>query len=230
MGSTDTQYVKRLYDVSANLTSTKKSINDNKNSVAITNVTDSYKNMQNDIRLTTDNSLGNNDLTVVLSEFNRWTDSSLATTYQRSCTAGTRDNWNQIRDQCPSDYTYLPAGGSSSSKSCLALSEWSDSQVSSRYGATGCTGGNSDFTSVSQASLAYFQGLKAYIQANTDLLNRLIVENEGLNSQFVNMGNNLIATLNNIEDIIQPLINIFNDSLGTSGFANIVNCSKINFI
>jgi hypothetical protein len=189
-----------------------------------------YKNMQSDIRLTSDSSNGNNDINIILSEFNKWSDSSLATTYQKSCSAATKDNWVQNNTQCASDYTYLAAGGSSSSKSCLALIDWSDSQVSSRYGATGCTGGNTDFTSVSQAALAYFQNLKAFIASNTDLLNKLISENDNLNSQFISMASNLLTTLNNIDGIIQPLITIFNDSLGNSGFASIVNCSNILLI
>jgi hypothetical protein len=227
MGSTGTQYVKQLYDASANLTSTRDAIIANKNSTTIAAATAQYKNMQNDIRLTTDASYGNNDITQIFSEFNKWTDSSLPTTYQKSCSAPTKDNWSQSKDQCPSDYTYLAAGGSSSSKSCVSLNEWSNSQVSSRYTGAGCSAGNSDFTSVSQAALSYFQNLNTYIAANTALINKLLTENDNLNSQFVSMANNLLTTLTNINAIIQPLVTIFNDSLGTNGFGSIVNCSKI---
>ena len=228
MNGTGTEYINTLYESSAKLIEIKKAFEANKNSEAVNITTNTYKSMQNNIKLTTDLTFGNNDISTIFSEFNKWTDSSQSSTYQKGCSNFFKDAWVQIDNQCPSGYSALSSGGTSTSNSCLSLSTWSEANTNSRYSTAGCSVSNPDFNSISSAAVAYYKALNQYSAANTLLLNNLINENDKLNTQFVSLAQRLITTLDNIDGIIQPLVNIFNDSLGTNGFFSIVNCSKIN--
>jgi hypothetical protein len=87
----DTKYVKQLYDASVQLVDAKAQITANSNSIAIKQLNDLFTKMTDDISITTDfNTLKDNDINMMLSEWRGWTDTSV-NKYQTSCATGTKD-------------------------------------------------------------------------------------------------------------------------------------------
>ncbi len=231
--NTDTgnsQYLDKLYNVSYTLVDTKSQIVANRNSIAITNINSKLDEAKKNLILTTDTSYNNDAIINQFLQWNAYTDASVTGTYQRSCSSNTKDYWVPDQSVCPSSYTYVASGGSNvGSSSCLVLSEWSDTQVTSRYSATpaGCGAtGSSDFTTVSNAARSYFSAMTTYSSDNSILINEIKADNANINSSFTSMADKLLDLLTKVEGIINPLVNIFKTFVGNSGLFQIINCCK----
>jgi hypothetical protein len=216
-----------LYQISYNLTQTKKTIQANANSTAIQNLNTQYNNMINDITLTTDTSLGDNSLASITTELRGWSDSN-ANKYQKGCTPAAMDAYSQTTTGCPTGYTSVANGaGALGTQDCLLYKDFTNSgTVSSRYSSmTGCqNSGSNDFSSVAQAVSAYVNALNTYITDNQKLITELINNNSNLNTEFVKMANKLSVSLDNVSGVINPLVTEFQSILGSNGLFQLVNC------
>jgi hypothetical protein len=228
--SGNSDYLNKLYNVSNILIDTKNQIISNKNSIAITSVNSQLDTAKKNIILTTDTSLNSDALINQFLEWNAYTDSSTSGTYQKGCSSNIKDFWVSDKSTCPASYTYVPVGGSGAgSASCLVLSEWSSSQVSSRYTTVpaGCAAtGSSDFARVSNAANTYFNSMSAYSSDNSKLIDEIKNEHVTINSSFTSMAEKLLDLLTKVEGIITPLVNIFKKFVGDSGLFSILNCCK----
>ena len=146
--------------------------------------------MINNITLTTDLILRNNDVNAMLKEWQKYTDSTVNDTYQSTCSSKTKDFWSQNKEKCLG-YTYTPSTESSAgTTSCLVFyNDWNNPQVAKRYTSAlaGCTQPNSDFISFADAAVAYHNAMNKYVSYNTDLLNQLIENIKSLDSSFAKM-------------------------------------------
>lgn len=226
--TSSSQYLDKLYNVSFVLTDTKTQINSNRNSIAVTSINSLLDDAKKNIILTTDTKYNSDAILNQFLEFNAYSDSSVSGTYQRGCSSNTKDYWVPEQKTCPASYTYVQAGGANvGSASCLVLSEWSASQVSSRYGAApaGCGAtGSADFTTVSNAVNGYFSAMTAYSTDNSKLIDEIKVEHTSINSSFTSMAEKLLDLLTKVEGIITPLVDIFKTLVGNSGLFQILNC------
>jgi hypothetical protein len=192
--------------------------------------------MKNDITFTTDTSYGSNSISSVMGEMNKWTNVDDTSSYQKSCSSNTRDFWVHDKNLCSSNsnYQYLTGGSSNSGGSyCLSLSDWSNSQVGTRYTSSpSCSSvPSSDFNSPSTAINAYYSGLIKYIADNINLLNIMTNQMESINNQFVVTSNKVLASLSNINNALKPLIDLFtNSQTGIHSFGQNINCSKDYFL
>jgi hypothetical protein len=113
----------------------------------------------------------------LLQEMNKWTDSSLSTTFQLSCKTNTYDQWVFSQSNCPNGYTYMTSSPQSTTfKTCLVLSEWSEATFTQRYSQnpSECKGQTSvDFKSVSEAAIAYYNALTQMKTENQNLINQM---------------------------------------------------------
>lgn len=228
--SGDTSYVDTLYAAAQSLSDVMNQINNNSNSQAITEINIRFGNFSSDITQTTDSvTHGNNDLTYVFNQWQGWTDSN-QNMYQKGCSSNTKDQWVQNQNKCSSGYTYIASGSSSiGSNYCAVYPEWTSSQVSSRYSSqpSGCSAsGSTDFASVQSAATNYYDKVTLYTTSNTNLLNKMTSTNNDLNSSFQSMAKKLSTSISNISGILNPLVKIFNDILGTNGFFSLINCCK----
>ena len=175
--------------------------------------------------MTTDSTYDTNDITSILSEFRGWTDAGQYE-YQKGCSPATYDVWVQSLSKCPAGY---PQGAGIGSQSCLLIPNFTGAQAQTRYSnQSGCQSpGTNDFTSTSQAADAYVTNINQYISENTDLLNQLISQNGDINTEFVNIAQNVLIFLDNMEGVLQPLIDIFETLVGNNGIFSIVNCGII---
>lgn len=230
----NSQYLDKLYNVSYVLVDTKNQINTNKNSLAITSINSQLDEAKKNIILTTDTTYNSDALVNQFLEWNAYTDSSVSGTYQRGCSSNTKDYWVTDQKNCPGSYTYLASGGSAvGSNSCLVLSEWTATQVSSRYGAApaGCGAtGSSDFSTVSNAATSYFNAMNAYSTDNSLLIDDVKKQNLEINNSFTSMADKLLELLGKVEGIITPLVDIFKNLVGNSGLFQIINCGMGFFI
>ncbi len=214
-----------LYKISYNITQIKNQINANKNSEAIQYLNTQYTNTINDISYSTDATLGNNDISSILKEFNKWTDSN-SNSNLNDCSTKPQDSWVQSQDLCPNGYV---ADGSLGSKSCLAYSKFSTgASAAGRYSSlSGCKYTTSDFNSLYDAVSSYTSALNNYITENTALLNELKDNNKLLNADFVSMAEKLSNSLNKINGVIDPLYSLFQNIVGSNGLFSLVNCRII---
>ena len=170
------------------------------------------------------------DISFVLSEWRWWTDAN-QNSYQKGCTDASKDQWVQNRTKCDNGYSYLLAGSNDYGNNyCLLYPEWSASQASSRYSTkpSKCSpSGSNDFTSINTASDAYYSKITSYTQANKDLLNKLKNVNSDLDSGFSSMATKLLNSIQQIQGILTPLVNIFNTIVGENGFFTLINCSNL---
>ncbi len=222
---TYTLQLNSLYQASLTLQSTQSTLQGNSNSVAIQSINTNYNNFINDITLTTDSSYGNNDITSILSEFRGWTDAG-QNEYQIGCSPATYDVWVQSSSKCPAGY---PQGAGIGSQSCLLIPNFTGAQAQTRYSTqSGCQyPGTNDFPSTSEAAEDFVTNINQYISDNSDLLNQLISENGVINTKFVNIAQNVLTFLNNMEGVLQPLIDIFEELVGNNGIFSVVNCGII---
>ena len=212
-----------LYKVSYNITQIKNAISANKNSEAIQYINTQYTNAINDITTSTDPTSGNNDISSILKDFNKWTDYNTNSNLN-DCSTKPQDQWVQSPTLCPNGY----AGDASlGSKSCLAYSKFTGASAGGRYSSlSGCKYTTSDFTSVTDAVSAYTTALNNYITDNTALLNEMISNNGNLNKDFVSMAEKLSNSLNRISGVIDPLYSLFQSVVGNNGMFALVNCGK----
>lgn len=211
-----------LYEASRELKSSKSVLETNKNSEAIETINTSYTSLKTDISLTTSDSLGNNSIISILSELRGWSDAG-QNRYQKTCSPASRDVWVEKTGNCPAGFTQGSAIGS---QSCLLITDFTQSSASSRYsGQTGCTiTGSTDFTSVSDAVGSYVGNLNVYINDNTNLLDNLITRNNEINQKFVAIATRIIDFLQRMEGVIDPLLEVFENLVGSNGLFSIVNC------
>jgi hypothetical protein len=225
-------YVSQLYEAATELKATQDTIKASSDSESIAAIKVQYLGLSNDITLTTDTSLGNNDIGTIMAEWQKYTDSNVAGSYQVSCTSKTEDAWAQGQAKCPSDYKFVTGGQALANpveKNCLTIQSWASDQVNTRYtSAPTCSSApNTDFNSFSTAITAYYQNVKNYILENSNLLNTLTNEMTTLNDQFVTLARDLSNSIDNLDSILSPLVDLFKTTLGNNGFGQIINCSKI---
>jgi len=227
----NTNYLDNLYQVSYTLSQTRSLIKNNTNSIAIAALNDQYKSMISDISLTTQSIPGDNTIQAMITQANGWSDST-KNLYQKECSVSATDAYVSNVNSCPSGYTYSTTGGSVGKQNCLLFSDFTGSQMSSRYSSvSGCqSSGSTDFTSVSQALSAYTDALNSYNSANKALLNQIIAQNDVLNQSFVNMSAKLLANLDQINGVISPLNDLFQNIVGQNGLFTLINCSKFIFL
>jgi hypothetical protein len=224
--NSNSNYLDKLYQVSYTLSSTKTQIQNYSKSQAISKINSQYNNMINDITLTTSAAQGNNDITAILNEYRGWTDSSI-NKYQKGCSPSAQDVWSQSKDKCLSDYTYIANGGKVGDKNCVLIPEFSGASATTRYATqTGCTGGSTDFATVALAANAYVTSLNQYINDNKALLNQLIANNNNIDTNFSEMATQLLASLNKISGVIDPLVTLFQNIVGNNGLFKLINCGK----
>jgi len=224
------QYLDKLYNVSNVLVNTKNQINANKNSIAISSINSQLDDAKNNIVITTDLTYNQDALVNVFLEWNAYTDSSVKGSYQKSCTSNTRDYWVSNATLCPDSYTLINAGGSNiGNPSCLVLSSWSASQVSTRYGTapSGCgPTGSSDFSTISSASTTYFNSMTSYSNDNSNLIDEVKAETSNINSSFTSMAGKMLDLLTRVDGVISPLVDIFQKFVGDQGLFSLINCCK----
>jgi hypothetical protein len=222
-----------LYDASSQLSNTEKLIKDNASSVAIKLIQARYQELINDVAQTTDPTLGNNHIANILTEMRKWTNYESENTWQKSCSSNTKDYWVQLATQCPEGYAPLTAGASNTgSKNCLDFFGWSSAQTSSRYGAVpaGCVPGSNDFTSTSAAINAYYTNLSTYISDNTALINAVNTDMIAIDDKFKELSGYVLNTISGINNVLKPLVDLFEEATGPSGFSALINCSKNIFL
>ena len=225
--NSNANYLDQLYQVSYNLSVTSNTIETYKKSEAIKKLNSFYTSAINDVSLTTDQTLGNNDISSIYQEFRKWTDVS-SNPSLKDCSPNPQDVWVQSQELCPGAYTYV-TDGAVGNKNCLAYTKFSASSVSSRYSSlSGCKYTTNDFSSVSTSVSAYTSTLNSYISENTALLNQLINNNNVLDASFSQMAVKLSDSLNKIKGVIDPLYNLFQEVVGSNGLFTLVNCSKFN--
>lgn len=212
------------------MTEVETEIKANNHSAAIIKINENYANFVSDITKTTDSiTHGNNDLTYIFNQWQGWTDDS-KNMYQKGCTDSSRDQWAQSQSKCISGYSYITAGSSSYGNNyCLLYTEWSSTQLDSRYSTkpSKCSpSGSSDFSSVSQAASAYYSKINTYTNSNKDLISKLSNVNTDLDNSFTSMATKLLGSIDQIKGIITPLVQIFNSILGSGGFYDLINCCK----
>lgn len=225
--SSSTNYLSQLYNISFQINSYDATIKANQNSEVITNQTAEYNKIINDITLSTDSSDGNNDITAVMTQWRDWSDAS-QNVYQKSCSPAAYDVWVQTGStKCPSGYTYSTSGGSLGNKNCIPFTAFTGN-INTRYTSmSGCSSsGSSDFTSVSDADIAYYNGMNSYTTDNSNLLSNLISTNNDMNKSFVTMANDLLTTLSDVKTVTDPLYNLFQSIVGQNGLFTLINCRK----
>lgn len=216
----------KLYQVSYTLSQTRDQIKNYTKSQAVSRINAQYNSMINDITLTTSGAQGNNDITAILNEYRGWTDSSLSK-YQKGCSPSSQDVWAQSKEKCLNDYSYVANGGKLGDKNCVLIPEFSGATASTRYATqTGCTGGSTDFATVALAANAYINSLNQYINDNKALLNQLIANNNNIDTNFSDMNTQLLASLNKISGVIDPLVALFQNIVGNNGLFKLINCGR----
>jgi hypothetical protein len=227
--SGNTQNLEKLYNVSNTLIQTRKQIEDNKNSIAIQTINTNFASLKVNFAATTDNSLGSDSLVSQFSQLNLWSDYNSNPSYQKGCSSNTKDFWTTDLTYCKSGYVKANAGTESSGDpNCLVYKDWSSNQVTTRYSTRPASCGNSgssDFSSVKGAINSYYSAFKTYSESNTVLIGQLETETNKLNDSFVSMSGNLLTMLQNIDGIITPLVEIFQQFVGDAGLFQLINCS-----
>ncbi len=190
-----------------------------------------FTKMRSDIKLTSTDSDGTNDLTFLLAEWNRYSDINQIRTYQQNCKKTTQDYWAQTINQCPATYKQLPSGSPiSNEKSCLLFTDWTYQTTALRYSSSpdGCKEPVS-FVSVNAAIMQFFSKIEFYARENDKLLIILIDDMKGIDSNFANASEKLLQYLNSINNVIDPLVNIYSDSVGNQQLFEFINCSNNSF-
>ncbi len=190
-----------------------------------------FTKMRSDIKLTSTDSDGTNDLTYLLAEWNRYSDVNQRNTYQQNCKITIQDYWAQTTEQCPLDYKPLPNNSPMvSEKSCLLFTDWTYQTTALRYSSSpeGCKEPES-FISVNAALMQFFSKIEYYARENDKLLIILIEDMKGIDSNFANASDKLLQYLNGINAVIDPLVSIYSDSVGNQKLFEFINCSKIIF-
>ena len=226
--SGNTQNLEKLYNVSNTLITTRKQIEQNKNSIAIESINKNLDSIKVNFAASSDTSLGSDSLISQFAELNNWSDYNSNPTYQKGCSSNTRDFWTTDLTYCKSGYIKANSGTESNGDpNCLIYGDWSAGQVSTRYASRpascGATG-SPDFSSVSGAINSYYSAFKTYSTANSDLINQLEGETNTLNNSFIYMSGNILTMLQNIDGIITPLVDIFQKFVGDSGLFQLINC------
>jgi hypothetical protein len=221
----------KLYNVSSTLQSIKQVVQNNSHSAAVTQTNSFLNSTAYDITKSTDPTLGNNDISAIIAQMNGWTDSS-TNIYQKGCNPASFDTWVQSNNLCPNGYTYTAGGGTLGNKDCIPFTEFTGSQASTRYSVqTACaSSGSTDFTSVGQAASAYTTNLNKYVTDNSNLVNQLIANSNIIDNSFVSMSSKLLGSLDKVNGIITPLVNIFQSLVGDQGIFAFINCCKIFFL
>jgi len=178
--------------------------------------------------LTTSPTLGQNNINAIINELRGWSDSS-QNKYQTQCNPASLDAWVHNVQSCPSGYTN---GGPLGSRSCLLLTDNTATTVNTRYSSqTACkVSGSTDFTTVVEAIRTYVEELNTYIQSNKNLIDELIANNNVIDGKFVAIAERVINFLTRMSNIIQPLVELFENIVGDQGLFKIVNCGKKKFI
>ncbi len=220
-------YLDQLYQVSYTLSTTQATITANQHSIAIAQLNSYYNNTMNDITASTDKTLGNNDISSILTELRGWSDASLGK-YSNGCSPAPKDVFVQNSALCPSGYAYAANGGTLGSQNCAAFTQFTGTTASQRYsGLTGCAAsGSSDFTSVASAVSAYTTALNQYVSDNNALLNQLVANNNNLDQSFVQSAQKLSNSLTQIKGVIDPLFQLFQNIVGNQGLFSLINCGK----
>lgn len=165
-------------------------------------------------------------------QYNRWTDYNAPSTYQKSCSSNSRDNWTTNLNSCSNGYVKVDGGAAANgADNCLIFNEWSGAQFTQRYSPRpeGCSAetGSPDFNNVQAAAGAYYNSFNAFSASNTNLINQIQVETTDLNGTFTSMTKKLLDLIINIDGIISPLVDLFNKFVGKAGIFQLVNCSKL---
>jgi len=219
----------KLYNVSNTLIETKKTITDNKNSIAITKINENLNTLKVDFPGVTPTSYGSDAMINQFIEYNKWTDYNTPSGFQKGCSTNSKDFWSTNLNQCADGYVKVDAGAvGAGDPNCLIFNEWSAGQFAARYTPRpeGCstTTGSPDFTNVQTAAGAYYTSFNTFSSENVKLINQLEAETNTLNGAFSSMSNKLLDLLASVDGIILPLVAIFNKYVGKAGIFQLVNC------
>lgn len=220
-----TKYVESLYTASSYLNQMKQDLTANSRSVSINQATTTLSGMKDDITLTMDPS-ATDSVYQSMRDFRSWTDSSVSYTKQKGCSSTTTDQWVSATKMCDSGFAYSKTNAAGSN-SCLMLSDWNDIGVSNRYlSSPACPNTSTDFSSFAQAINAFYSSLNNYNIENTKLINSMLVDNDNLDKGFQEMSRNLLNSLNKMDNIITPLLIIYDSIIGKNSIFSLINCSK----
>lgn len=206
------------------LVQNRNSLEISKDSSAIAEINTIYTKAQQDIPLTTDDTLGNNSIKSILYELRGWSDVGQER-YQSNCSPPSKDIWVHHERNCPTGYKIGDVLGA---KSCLLIPEFNRRQAVYRYSTqTECKiKGSNDFTSIGEAVGRYIDNLNTYITDSNDLLENLKNNNISLNTKFVEISQKIFTILQNMDGVIDPLVDIYGNVLGKSEFYDFLNCCK----
>ena len=223
----------KLYKVSNTLIQTKKTIIENKNSIAIETINKNLDDLKVNFQDVTNLALYGTDAIVnQFGQYNKWTNYETPDTYQKSCSSNSNDFWTTSLTKCENGYVKVNGGtAAGGDKNCLILSEWSSSQQTARYTIRpeGCstTTGSSDFNTVKGAASAYYSSFNTFSASNSLLIDQIEKDNGELNTTFTSMSTKLLNLITSIDGIISPLVDLFNKFVGDAGIFQLVNCSNL---
>jgi hypothetical protein len=222
------KYLDSLYHTSYQLVEIRNTIYKSKRSLVLDMILSLFKNMKDDIKLTSVEGDGTSDLTYLLSEWNKYSDRNQVDTYQQSCSKSIQDYWAQNSNLCPKDYTLIDNGSQvNDDKFCLLYTNWSYQNIALRYSSSpdGCKDPKL-FPSVNDAIIKYFTKIVNYSAENEKLLNSLINDFKKIDKDFSTSSEILLEYLIKIHHIIDPLVNVFEDVVGNKNLFEFINCSK----
>jgi hypothetical protein len=112
----------------------------------------------------------------VISNFNKYTDGSVAESNIVDCLNSLQDSWVTYKDACPTGYKYIESSSSeqkTGEKTCLNILQWNDSNIGNRYGSNvNCK--NLNLNKVK----AYLKSLNKYTNESSGKLDNIIADIE----------------------------------------------------
>jgi hypothetical protein len=212
-----------LYDDSFSLTSIQVLLSKSWHSMAVNDLNLYYYTAIKDLSMTMARNSSspiskNSEISEVLNKLNSFSNSSCSS-----------DIWVSDPILCPRDFQLPIPGDIATSNttqekfikqrtfSCLIIKDWDEEAISKRYSLQ-CD------SEITQNIILYHSSLKKYFFQNRDILNALLASNDSIDKNYTKIGKYVKNSLNNIRNITNPLVQVLQTTLGSSGFSYLFNC------
>ena len=166
------------------------------------------------------------DLNTALEDVKKYIDYSQEDTYVSSSTE-IYDEWVIFKDDCNTEnYEYLNNKKLRNlvtiNGKCLVITEWTEKEIENRYKDIQSNNAN---VNIKDWALKYYRSITGYINSYKILINKIKKINNALKNDYKEIGfKEIYETKNAVLAVVSPLIESYNDIVGSNSIFEILNC------
>lgn len=168
-------------------------------------------------------------LNIALNNIRKYIDSSIENSFVSESTP-INDAWEIQESDCPKNYKYLSNKAKlrnlkeENGKFCLLIQEWSNEEIKERYKNIQ----PKDEENPLQNEIEnYFSSITLFLADNKELIKSIINKNEEFKKDFKNITNGEISILDDIQNIIKPFRETFEEIVGEDSIFKMLTCGFI---